>query len=140
MPEMLTTQEQSTESKFSTITSCKDFNQHQNDNIEKVPWYAVILCRSGIHWGKWEYLKENECSQQKVCQRCSKIRTRTKHQWEWRYIKSGSCEQEKVCKRCSCVTRQRIRHDWGPTYSDIWGRYAHNCDRCGEVETWTNSG
>jgi hypothetical protein len=109
---------------------------HKEPGTGRMPWYNVILCRSGIHRGNWVYLAGGACSQLRVCQRCGKADRRTKHQRQWQYFRSRDCTQVKTCMRCAEKGRQRTRHIWGSAYSSGSDR-ARDCDRCGKHEEWS---
>ena len=136
----LPTTERSTDSHPTPSPSLLDLNDGRYQSKKRVLWYAVILCRLSIHWGKWTYVTEDNCRQLKVCGRCGSTVGRTKHQREWRYVIDGDCRQTKVCKRCGETTKHRIEHAWGPEWEtgSWWDRKRnHLCDRCGQVETWS---
>lgn len=102
------------------------------------PWYHDLLCKCGIHRGKWVYLAEGACKQMRVCHRCGRVDQRIKHVRKWEYIRDGRCEQTKACSRCRDSGNMRTRHVWGPTYSS-GGRSSHQCERCRREETWSTS-
>ncbi|MBI4202527.1 MAG: hypothetical protein HY532_05380 [Chloroflexi bacterium] len=111
----------------------------QGEGRTRVPWYAAMLCRVGIHTGRWEYLAEGQCTQMRECRRCAATKVRTKHQREWRYARDGRCEQIRTCKRCNAVSGERTKHQWGENYTVANWREGHRCKRCGVVETWDTS-
>ena len=102
----------------------------------RIPWYAGTLCRVGLHWGKWDYIAEENCSQLLICGRCAKNRLRTKHLREWHYTQEGSCEQVRTCSRCQAQSGVRTRHIWGQSYYS-GNEGSHQCQRCGEVQSWS---
>ena len=139
MTKMLITPDKATRSSIKTMTAEQINDQYQIQNAMRVPWYAVILCRLGIHWGKWDYVAERNCSQLLVCGRCGATRLRTRHQRQWVYVRNGHCKQVRTCQRCQAESGNRIKHDWSSaTFEGITG--THSCYRCGEVETWQNVG
>ncbi len=111
-------------------------------STKRAPWYMSILCRCGIHQGRWLYVTEGKCQQLRLCRFCGKTDMRMKHIRSWRYIKNDVCEQTKICARCQFSQGQRIEHQWGPVWqSGSWfgTKESHRCERCGEVETWVAS-
>lgn len=102
------------------------------------PWYRDVLCKCGIHRGKWVYLAEGACKQMRVCHRCGRVDQRIKHVRKWEYIRDGNCEQTKVCTRCQDSVNMRTRHVWGQTWSS-GGQSSHQCERCRRVESWSTS-
>jgi len=134
----LLTKEHPTE--LNPTSSLQDLDIIVGNGKKRIPLYAAVLCRIGIHQGKWVYLTISNCHQLKVCRYCRVTLGRIKHQREWQYVRKGACEQERVCRQCSEINGRRIKHDWGPVYSVSWGRDAHKCARCGEVQTWAATG
>jgi hypothetical protein len=136
MTKLPTTLERTDRSKVMDSTPSLQGKQPQREEPRRVPWYASALCWLGLHWGKWDYLGERNCSQILICGRCAKTRTRTKHLRKWEYVKEGACQQVRICSRCQAESGLRMRHLWGQTSS--YGTTAsHTCKRCGNVETWT---
>jgi len=138
MTGLLTTRERSTGSLTTATPPSQHNDQRECHDMKQVPWYAAMLCRLGIHSGKWVYVAEGNCRQLRVCGRCGKTGVRTKHQRQWQYIYSGLCEQAKVCPRCGASTGHRTRHEWGGAWDtgNWWNNKAHECTRCGVVEKW----
>jgi len=104
--------------------------------IGRMPWFKAILCRSGVHAGRWVYLAKGTCTQLRVCQRCGKTDRRTRHQRQWQYVRSRDCAQVKTCLRCADKGRHRTKHVWGAAYSSGSDR-ARDCDRCRKHEEWS---
>ncbi len=106
----------------------------------RVPWYVKVLCRVGIHRGRWEYVAEGHCTQMRECLPCGATKVRTRHKREWRYTGESTCKQARVCGRCDASDKNRTRHEkWGKSYSVGQDTDAHRCERCGVVETWDTS-
>ena len=103
-------------------------------------WLMGVLCRLGMHDGRWAYIAEGSCTQGRECGRSGSVHVRTKHQREWRYKLEGSCFQIRVCARCADVNKTRTQHEkWGPTYSVDSDTDAHDCLRCGEMNSWSTA-
>ena len=104
------------------------------------PWLMEVLCRLGMHGGQWAYVAEGNCSQGRECGRCGSVHLCAKHRREWGYKLEGSCLQIHFCARCADVNKRRTQHEkWGPTYSVDSETDAHNCIRCGEVNSWSTA-
>ena len=102
------------------------------------PWLMAVLCRLGLHQGKWEYVAEGNCSQGRECGRCGSVHARIKHRREWRYIGESTCEQVRTCRRCNALSGNRTRHEaWSAAWNVGGDNRAHRCLRCGVVEEWT---
>lgn len=101
-------------------------------------WARTALCVMDLHGGTWTFLTEGACNQNKTCDRCETLSTRTKHDHLWQYTHVGSCAQLKECVRCSQAYEKRTKHEgWGETYTIDSDTDAHRCTRCGEVDTWS---
>ena len=123
-------------------TNCLKSKDDIGDSKKRSPWFISILCRCGIHQGRWLYVIEGKCQQLRLCRFCGRTDTRMKHIRSWQYIKKGACEQTKICARCQFSQGQRIEHQWGPTWqSGSWfgAEESHQCERCKKVETWVAS-
>lgn len=103
------------------------------------PWYWDVLCRCGIHRGRWAYVAEGACKQMRPCQRCGKADIRTRHIRRWQYSWMGRCDQTKLCARCGERSGRRTRHTWGPSYTVDAGHDGHACTRCGEKQSWSTA-
>ena len=104
------------------------------------PRLKAVLCLVGIHGGPWAYVAEISCSQGRECRRCGAVHARTRHQREWQYSAADKCLQDRICVRCADVNKTRTKHeDWGPTYSIESETDAHECVRCGKVESWSTA-
>ena len=77
-----------------------------------------VLCRVGVHEGRWSYEAEGDCFQRRECGRCGSAQERTRHQLEWRYKRDGACDGVRSCERCDAVEvrSERTRHQWDKTY------------------------
>ena len=103
-------------------------------------WLMAVLCRLGMHGGRWAYVAEGNCTQGRECGRCGSVYVRTKHQREWRYIRKCTCEQIRSCRRCNAANGERTRHEkWSESWDVGGDERAHRCLRCGVVEEWTVS-
>jgi hypothetical protein len=136
MTKLLISEAPPTESQSAVTPFGQEVGQRECHEVRRVPWYAVTLCRLGIHSGKWVYVTDGNCSQLKVCGRCGKTRVRTKHQREWRYIEDRNCDQVRNCKRCGEATRHRVKHIWDPWYEAGPDTRERDCSRCGKQETY----
>jgi hypothetical protein len=126
------------EPRFKQAARIKQADQIETvPDAERVPWHRTALCRVGIHKGQWEFMVERLCDQLRTCERCVTAHVRTKHQREWRYVADRTCAQIKTCCRCDGRSGNRTRHQWGVTYSIDRRTDAHECNRCGEVSTWS---
>ena len=108
------------------------------------PWPMAVLCRLGMHQGRWAFVAEGRCTQGRECARCGSVHMRTKHQREWRYVRDQSCGQVRSCTRCNAANGERTSHEWGETWEPEtrWWQNekgAHRCLRCGVEEEWTVS-
>ena len=107
-----------------------------------MPWLMSLLCRLGLHDGRWGFAAEGNCTQGRECERCGSVHVRTKHQLEWQYIRERNCGQVRTCMRCNATKGERNSHDWSESYvveRRAWqgDKAAHHCIRCGVVEQWT---
>ena len=73
------------------------------------------------HYSEWEYVRDTECVERRVCARCGDEQTRIIHQdFLWKNLTEVSCDQnelqKRTCTRCGEDQERPARHEYR-TYS-----------------------